>query len=180
MARIGLHEVTADIGSPGLPQQLLDDRFRALVLAFAEMVVTDAALRIDEIQRRPIAIVERAPHTEVTVDRYRVGHAKHLHAGANVVEVALELELRRMHADDDQSLVLVLVGPGANVGLLALPIDAGVRPEIDEHNFPAQAFRRQRRRVEPTGGTGERGKRALDGERSGSGSGGLHAAFLRG
>ena len=48
-------------------------------------------------------------------------------------------ELRRVHADHHQSLVLVLLGPGADIGQRAQPVDAGVGPEIDEHDLAAQA-----------------------------------------
>jgi hypothetical protein len=38
---------------------------------------------------------------------------------------------------------------GTNVRQRAQPVDAGVRPEVDQHDFPAQSISRQRRRIEP-------------------------------
>src|SRR6266516_6895222 len=37
--------------------------------------------------------------------------------------------------------------PYVDVGKLAEPVDAGIGPEVDEDHLPAQAVRRQRRRV---------------------------------
>jgi hypothetical protein len=46
-----------------------------------------------------------------------------------------------MDADHDQSFVLVLLCPGAEVELRAQPIDAGVGPEMDEDDLSAQGRR---------------------------------------
>jgi hypothetical protein len=69
-------------------------------------------------------------------------------------------------ADHDQSSILVLLGPGADVGERAKPIDAGVRPEVDEDDLSPEVVRRERRRVEPAGRPVESGEMALSGERS--------------
>ena len=54
-----------------------------------------------------------------------------------------------MDADHHQSLILVFLGPGADIGKRAQPVDAGVGPEIDEDDLSAQSRRRQGRRIEP-------------------------------
>ena len=66
-----------------------------------------------------------------------------------------------MDADHDQAAILVLLGPGADVGEGAQPVDAGVRPEVDEHDLPAQILRSERRRIEPAGRPVETGHVAL-------------------
>src|ERR1700730_18475956 len=48
-------------------------------------------------------------------------------------------------------MILVLLAPRANVRKSAQPIDAGIGPELDEQDFPAQAVRRQGLRIEPGG-----------------------------
>src|SRR5262249_46983432 len=68
----------------------------------------------------------------------------------DIVDVALERELRRVDADDDQPLLCVLLRPRPDERERPEPVDAGVRPEVDEHDLPAQALRGQGRRVEPT------------------------------
>ena len=86
---------------------------------------------IDEIERRPGLIPESTPDDMIVIDRDRVVDPHVLHGPANVGDVLFELELRRMNADHHQSLILVVLGPGADVRRLAPPVDAGVGPEID-------------------------------------------------
>ena len=112
------------------------------------MTVANATPRIDEVQSRPILVIERPPDRVVVVDHNRILDAHLLHGTAHVVDVVFERELGCVHADDDKPLA-VLLRPGANIRKLAQPVDAGVGPEIDEHDFPGKAGRRQAWRVEP-------------------------------
>src|SRR5207247_4660441 len=66
----------------------------------------------------------------------------------------------------DQPSILVLLGPRADVGERAQPIDARVRPEVDENDLSAQVLHCERRRVEPAGRPVETGQVALRGQRS--------------
>ena len=141
-------------------------RSDVVVRALAEMVMTNATLRVDEKVRRPKLVVERAPDGERAVDRHRIGHAELLNGVAHVVDVLFERELRRMHADDDQPVILVLVGPRLNVGKRAKAVDARVRPEVDDDDLAAQTFRRERRRVEPRIRAGQRRHLSFDGNRA--------------
>jgi hypothetical protein len=43
-----------------------------LVASFAEVVVADDAVGVDEVERRPVVVVEGAPDLVVVVDRDRV------------------------------------------------------------------------------------------------------------
>jgi hypothetical protein len=43
-----------------------------LVASFAEVLAADEAFGVDEIERRPVVVVERAPDVVVVVDRDRV------------------------------------------------------------------------------------------------------------
>ncbi len=52
------NRVVADASGSGFGQQLPDDHFRLLVLAFAELVMPDTPLRVSEVQRGPVVIVE--------------------------------------------------------------------------------------------------------------------------
>ncbi len=158
-------------------QQAPDRLLGLRVVAFAELVVAHAALRIDEVQRGPGLVAERLPDREVVVDgdgpvgvqvRQRLAHA---------LRVVLELELGRVHADDDQALARVRAGPGAHVGQRAQAVDAGIGPEVDQHHLAAQALERERRRVEPAGGAGEAGVQRFDGQ--GRAAGGVEAGRER-
>ena len=107
-------------------------------------------------------VVERAPHRVVAVDRDREVD-RHVPDGhPNVVDVLLERELGRMDADHDQSLLLVLVRPRADVRERSEPVDARVGPELDEHDLPAEPSRRQRLGVDPVRRAIERRQRSLD------------------
>jgi hypothetical protein len=54
------------------PEEPLDDALRLLVAPFAEVVVADDAVRVDEVERRPVVVVECALDFVVVVDRNRV------------------------------------------------------------------------------------------------------------
>ena len=96
---------------PGIEQELLDDHLGLGVLALAEVVVPDPPLRVGDVDRWPIVIVEGAPDAVVTVDRDRIPDAEGLRVRDDVVELVLEPELRCVDADDRQSVVAVLLGP---------------------------------------------------------------------
>src|SRR5215831_223798 len=139
-----------------LGQQPLNDPFRHLVFTFAEVMVTDPSLRIDDIEGGPDRIV--------AIDRDRITDPHVLGCAADVVDVLFKWELGGVHTDHDQPLVLVLFGPGANIGKCAKPVDAGVGPDVYENDMAAQAARRQWLRVEPSGRAGERWQVTFDGQ----------------
>ena len=109
-------------------------------------------------------VPEGTPHRVVAVDRDRVADPQVPHGPADVVNVVLERELRCVRADHHQPLAGVFPGPGAEVGKLAEPVDAGKGPEVDQDHVPAQACWRQRRRIEPPGRAAERRQVTLDGQ----------------
>src|SRR3954462_6060296 len=61
-----------------------------------------------------------------------------------------------MHADHHESLLAVLVRPGADVGHLTQPVDAGVSPEVDQHHLAAEFRFTQAPRIAPLGRAIER------------------------
>src|SRR5258705_12823484 len=79
-------------------EQPLDDAPRLLVAALAEVLVADDALRIDEVERRPVVVVEGAPDGVVVVDRDRVVDPAFLRGLPDTVDVVLEGELWRVDA----------------------------------------------------------------------------------
>src|SRR5215211_4806273 len=168
------NQVLADAAAAGLAQQLLQDHLGLLVLALAEAMVPNLPLGVDEVERRPIAVPERIPDPIVVVDRDRVVDLQVRGGSADVGEVVLEPELGGVDAEHDQPLVLVLVGPGADIGKRPQPVDAGVGPEVDQHNAAAQAGHGQRRRVQPAGRAVQRRhppfNRQLDRRRVGGGA----------
>src|SRR5258708_21897384 len=99
----------------------------------------DLPVRVDEVEGRPVVVGERMPHLEVVIDRDRVVDLSRLHRPANVVEVMLELELRRVYADRHEPLIPVPLLPGAVVRLRAHPVAARVRPKLNDYDTAAQA-----------------------------------------
>ena len=89
------------------------DALRLVVFAFAEMMGADAALRIDEIMRRPILVVEGLPDGEIVIQRHRIGDAQVLPPPSHIGRIFFEGEFGRMHADDHQAVILVFFRPGA-------------------------------------------------------------------
>ena len=53
-------------------EQLLDHALGLLVPAFTEVVIADDAVAVDEVQRRPVVVVEGAPDLVVVVERDRI------------------------------------------------------------------------------------------------------------
>src|SRR5207249_5448069 len=145
-----------------ISEELPDDHLRSLVVAFAETVMPDLTLRVDEVEGGPVVVGEGTPDGEVVVDRDRIVDLSRLYRPAHVVEIVLELELWRVDADYDQPMIQVPLSPSSEVRLRAEPVDAGVGPELHDHDVPSEGSRRQRRRVEPRGGAVERADRALE------------------
>src|SRR5260370_32212093 len=114
--RIDRNQFMADAAASGLGQQLLNDLFRLFVFALAELMMSNTPLRIDEIEGRPILIVESAPYRMVAIDRESIIDPHLLRGSANVIDVFLKCELMRVHADHHQSLVLVFLVPRADIG----------------------------------------------------------------
>src|SRR5262245_2590802 len=108
------------------------------------MLMTNTALGIDEIVRRPVLVAESAPDRIVVVDRHRIGDFEIRDGTPDISANLFECEFRRVHADYDQTLILVFLPPGTNVGQRPQAVDAGVGPEVDENDFALELLLRQR------------------------------------
>src|SRR4051812_34974360 len=153
----GLHAGSLDGDRRALDaEQPLNHALRLLVASLAEMLVADDAVGVDEVERRPVVVGERAPDRVVVVGRNRVVDLALLHRLPHEVDVVLERELRRVDSDHDQAVVAVRLRPRADVRLLAKPVDAGERPEVHEHHAAAQAGGVERLGADPSGRPAER------------------------
>ena len=128
-----------------LGEQLADLLFGLGVMAFARILVADMTAGIDQVLRGPVLIIERAPDPVIVVECDRVVHVEIAHGAGDVGRVALERELRRMHADDDESIGGVVVSPGPHVRQRAQTVDTRIRPHVEEHDMAAERRRRERR-----------------------------------
>ena len=154
-ARHDVHELVLDI------EQALDRPLGLLVRALAEVVVANLAVRVGEVEGRPVLVGERLPDAVVVVDGDRVFDTPPGELRADVVELVLERELGRVHADDREALRAVLLAPRTDVGERAEPVDARVRAEVERNHAAAQGLGRQRLGVEPRGRAVERRDGAL-------------------
>jgi hypothetical protein len=66
------------------------------------VLVADDAVRVDEVERRPVVVREGAPDRVVVVLRNRVVDVPHLHRLPYAVDVVLERELWRVDSNDEQ------------------------------------------------------------------------------
>jgi hypothetical protein len=123
--------------------------------------VPDLPFRVRDVHGGPVVVREGTPDRVLGVERDRILDALVRSGPADVVGVPLERELGRVDADDDQSFVLVLLVPRADVAERAQPVDARVRPEVDQDDLPAQPFRSQRLGVEPADRAVEPGQMRL-------------------
>ena len=137
-------------------EQPLDDALGLLVASFAEVLVADDALLVDEVERRPVVVVERAPDRVVVVDRDRIVDLSLPDRLPDAIDLVLEGELRRVDTDHDQPVVPVCLRPRADVRLLAQPVDARQRPEVHEDDVAAQLGGAEWLGVEPLGRPVER------------------------
>jgi hypothetical protein len=137
-------------------EQLLDPTLGLLVSTFAEVLVADDAFPVDEVERRPVVVVEGAPDPVVVVDHDRVVDRAVLRGPPYEVDLVLERELRCVHSDDHQPVLLVGLRPGAEVRRRAKPVDARQGPEVDEDDVASQIGPAQGGAVEPFGSPGQR------------------------
>jgi hypothetical protein len=90
------------------------------------MRVPDAPLRIDEILRRPVVIVESAPDNVLAVDGDRIVDPQCFDLPADVVDVLSNLNSGVWTPMTTNPLSLYFSAQARTVGLRAQPIDAGV------------------------------------------------------
>jgi hypothetical protein len=109
-------QVLVDALGAGVGKQSLHDHFGLFVVAFTEAVVADLSLGVDEVQGWPVVVGEGTPDRIVVVDHDRVVDPQVPDGSADVVQVVLEVELGRVHANDHESVLLVPLGPGADIG----------------------------------------------------------------
>jgi hypothetical protein len=114
-------------------------------------VVPDSPFRVSDVDGRPKSVSEPLPDRVVAVERDGIADGHVLHSLAHIVHVAFKRELRGVDADHDQPLILILLGPRADIGERAEPVDAGIGPEVDENDLPLHVRSAERGRVEPAG-----------------------------
>src|SRR5690606_2772448 len=133
----------------------------------------DVALGVDHDERRPRARRVRGPRDELRVVEHRVVHLVPLDRRRERHGVRLVLELRRVHAHDDEHVAVLLLQL-AHLVEHVQAVDAAEGPEVEDHGLAAQVGEGQvaAAGVEPA---------AADelGRTDARGSGGAHRPILR-
>src|SRR6185312_10470114 len=114
--RIHRDDAAGHVLVAGVSEHSLDDAFGLRILSFAEMMMADLAVAIDEIMRWPVFVVERAPDLVLVIDGDGVGDLEPRNRTLHIVNIALEGEFRRVHADHDEAMIAIFLGPGADIG----------------------------------------------------------------
>ena len=92
-------------------EKLLNHPLGLVVFAFAEVVIANASLAVDEVVRRPVFVVESLPDFVVAVDGDGISDLQIANRFFHVGAVFFEREFRSMHADDDQAGIFVFRRP---------------------------------------------------------------------
>ena len=146
-----------------LAEQPPDRGLRPAVLALAEVHAPDPSRPVDQVLRRPVLVGVCVPGAVGVVERDRVAHAEAANGIPDVPQHALERELGRVHADDDEAVPPVRLVPRLEVRQRPEAVDAGVRPEVDEDDLAVELRERERPaipRVQPEGDVPELRARA--------------------
>src|SRR5580704_15783010 len=120
-----------------LGQQLLNLALRAGVLALAELLIPDVSLGIDKIESWPKDVVERIPDRVFIVNRNGIVDVHLSQRGANIIHVLLEIKLRSVYPNHNQTLRTVFCIPCADIRQRSSPIDTGIGPKLDDHYLPS-------------------------------------------
>ena len=132
-------------------EQLADHVLGVRVVAFAEVRVADVA-RCGRRRSRRASTGSRTSFQIVMSLSSATGHVTSiaLHRGLHVLVHLLEVELRRMDADDRRDRRRVYrSNHDRRYGKRALAVDARVRPEVVEDDLAREVGLSERRRVDP-------------------------------
>ena len=124
---------SAEVAAPASSSSRWMTRSHSLVRALAEVVVADAPLGVGEVQRRPVVVAERAPDRVVVVDRDRVvdPHRRRPRGGRcrRPARTGTRACARRRRPGRRRAY---RSAQARTYGQRPQPVDAGVRPEVDE------------------------------------------------
>src|SRR5438045_9160289 len=109
-----------------------------VVLNYAKVMLSNTSARINEVKGWPVLIPEGTPDRVIVIDHDRVLDPHLAHRTTNVVDGMFEREFWRVHADQDE-LLFVLLRPRSDVRKRPEPVDAGIGPEVHEHDSPGKA-----------------------------------------
>ena len=144
-----VYEIPVQVRGPILLQEFLNYTLRVAVSALSEMLVADLPFCVEDVERWPVLIVKVLPYPVIAVHYDWIGNAQVFQGCIYIRLLLLEGELGGVHADHDQSRLLIFRRPTLYVRQGSQTIDARISPEIDQHNLSAQGLTAYRGGVEP-------------------------------
>src|SRR5580698_2676107 len=142
-------EIQIQVRGPVFLEKFLNYALRGSVVALSEMLVTDSPFRICNVERRPVLIVKVLPDPVVVVHHDWIGNTQVAQRRFYVRLLFLKRKLWGVHTDHDQSCLLIFRCPTLDIGQRSQTVDAGICPEIDEHNLSPQRATVYRGGIEP-------------------------------
>jgi hypothetical protein len=115
-----------------------DGAVESLPVSLAGQGTDDVAFWIDQDQGRPGSDRVGIPDLVIAVHGHRVRHVVAPDCPPDILGVFLLAELARMHADDHERPVSVLLLQVLEVGQHVHAVDATVGPEVQQHDLPGQ------------------------------------------
>ena len=98
----------------------------------------------DQINGRPCPIVKSVPYAEVVIHGDRVRNSMLFQIAPQVSQLLLIGKLRRMHANDNQTVILILLMPIDDIRLDIFAVPAAEGPELNQNHFAAKPLYIQR------------------------------------
>ena len=120
-----------------LRDKLLNEPFGFVVSAFADMLITNITLFVDEIARWPKTLLVSAPGGAVIVQGDGIGDPQLFRRLEDIVEIFLVNELRIVHADDRKVLSFIFLIPFPDPGNHPPAVNSTEGPELQQHHFSA-------------------------------------------
>lgn len=130
-------------------EKITDVVFCDIIMAFAEMRIDNVSLLIDQIVGRPVFVVEVIPCAEIVIERHGIVDFEFLRGRLDIFFFGFKGKFRRVDAQHDKTLILVLFIPACDIRQRTDAIDARIRPEIDEYDFAFQLLHGQRVGIDP-------------------------------
>src|SRR5437868_2942924 len=112
-------------------------------LDFARVILTkacqnDPSFLVQKVKPRPGVVAPVVPGPIIVVLGYRKGNALLTNISLHIRTFVLEAELRRVDADDLETMRAILGLPAFQIDHGSAAVDAGVSPEVDQHDLAAQ------------------------------------------
>ena len=126
--------------STNLFQSFLNGHLSFDVAAFANVIVNNVAVFVDEVFPWPVLVSVELPQLIVRVENHRVLDVVVSDSALDIFRFFFKRKFRGMHADNHKTLVGVKLVPTIQMRLRPNAVHARVCPKIDQDNLASQTF----------------------------------------